>query len=118
MLHRAFAPPECLSDFPNAFLLHEPHVNHPELRFRKAVHATGKASAQVCPRELSHLQFRLSGACLAMECARRAGYSEWVAKKATFIIERAPLVALVLKEHRRREDEEFKQLMENLGRSQ
>ena len=58
---------------------------------------------------------RLSGACLpATECARRAGYSEWVAKKATFIIERAPLVALVLKEHRRREDEEFKQLVEQL----
>ena len=50
--------------------------------------------------------------CLpATECARRAGYSEWVAKKATFIIDRAPLVALVLKEHRRREDEEFERLV-------
>ena len=69
-------------------------------------------------RKAAYLQLRLSGACLpATECARRAGYSEWVAKKATFIIERASLVALVLKEHRRREDEEFKQLVVEYGRS-
>src|SRR5437870_2496337 len=38
LLHRALAPPEFLGNLPDAFLLHETHVNHPELRFRKPVH--------------------------------------------------------------------------------
>ena len=38
LFHRSFAPPELLGDLPDAFLLDEAHVDHPELRFRKAVH--------------------------------------------------------------------------------
>src|SRR3989442_967332 len=38
LLHRALAPPEFLGNLPDAFLLHEAHVNHSELRFRKPVH--------------------------------------------------------------------------------
>ena len=38
LLHRSLAPPEFLGNLPDAFLLHEAHVNHPELRFRKPVH--------------------------------------------------------------------------------
>src|SRR5262245_64225347 len=38
LLHRALAAAEFLCNFPDALLLHEAHVNHTELRFRKPAH--------------------------------------------------------------------------------
>src|SRR5579862_3832596 len=38
LLHRTLAAAELARDFPDAFLFHEAHVNHPELRLRKPFH--------------------------------------------------------------------------------